>query len=230
MKSPVRKSGRGIFLWEEKANNALVIIRALFLSVVIHLVLLLGSPAGSIRARPEHVRTGALQGILAKPAVGEHRGGVQGGTPLKKGRALWREAVSPVPSANSAVAHAPNGKTQETVGERLSTLATTDEAEISADGLRQYRLDLARVARQYKRYPAVARQRAWEGDVLVLVRLDSALTVPGVELVSSSGYQDLDAEAVALVGMAVRSANVPDSLRGRSIALRLPVRYSLREE
>ncbi|MFZ2267850.1 MAG: hypothetical protein WAV95_09760 [Azonexus sp.] len=85
---------------------------------------------------------------------------------------------------------------------------------------------IARVARRFKRYPVQVR----EADVLISIRLDVVAGEPAVELASSSGYPELDAEALALVSMAVRSAVVPESLRGRSVVLSLPVRYSPPDE
>jgi periplasmic protein TonB len=100
----------------------------------------------------------------------------------------------------------------------------------SADVLRQYRLDLARAARQFRRFPGLAHDQTKEGDVLILVSFDLVSDKPVIELASSSAYPELDAEAVALFGMAVRSVSVPASLRGRPFSLSLMLRYSRRDE
>jgi periplasmic protein TonB len=101
--------------------------------------------------------------------------------------------------------------------------------EANPDGIRQYRLNLAREARRFKSYPGVARERGWEGDVVVVVNTAAGAELPQVALGQSSGRPLLDEEAINLVGQAVRSAAIPDSLRGRSFALTLPIQFRLDE-
>ena len=100
---------------------------------------------------------------------------------------------------------------------------------VSHDGLREYRLNLGREARRYKRYPAVARERGLEGVVVVVVSTTAGISVPQVSLSHSSGYSVLDAQALEMAVLAVGSANLPESLRGRDFALDLPIRFSLGE-
>ena len=49
------------------------------------------------------------------------------------------------------------------------------------------------------RYPDLARQRGWQGTVLLLVQIDAQGVVTNVEVEESSGYQLLDAAAVNAV-------------------------------
>ena len=100
---------------------------------------------------------------------------------------------------------------------------------ISPDGLREYRLNLSREARRHKRYPALARQRGLEGIVIVMVSAGAGLPVPQVSLSRSSGQEVLDQQALEMLGLAVRSASLPDSLRGRDFAIDLPLHFSLDE-
>lgn len=106
-----------------------------------------------------------------------------------------------------------------------SALATLDA--VSPDGLRQYRLNLAREARRFKRYPALARQRGWEGVVVVVVNMLPGGATPHVSLSQSSGFDLLDQEALELVLLAVHNAVVPDNLRNRLFGLTLPIHYRL---
>ncbi len=99
----------------------------------------------------------------------------------------------------------------------------------SADGLRQYRLNLAREARRFKRYPAQARERGWEGVVVVVVNTVAGADRPQVMLSQSSGFEILDQEALDLVTQAIRTALIPDSLHGRLFGLTLPIHYHLDE-
>lgn len=102
-------------------------------------------------------------------------------------------------------------------------------ASISQDGLREYRLNLSREARRYKRYPALARQRGLEGVVVIVVNTSAGLPLPQVSLGRSSGQDVLDQQAMEMLGLAVRAASLPDSLRGRDFALDLPIHFSLDE-
>jgi periplasmic protein TonB len=100
-------------------------------------------------------------------------------------------------------------------------------ADISVEGVRQYRLNLAREARRFKRYPELARERGWEGVVVVVVNTAAGATAPLVSLSQSSGFNQLDQAALELLETAVQTAVLPESLRGRQFGLTLPVDYRL---
>ena len=100
---------------------------------------------------------------------------------------------------------------------------------LSQDGLREYRLNLGREARRYKRYPSIARARGLEGVAVIVVSTTAGIAVPQVSLSHTSGHQVLDTQALEMATLAVRFANLPESLRGRDFALDLPIRFSLDE-
>lgn len=99
--------------------------------------------------------------------------------------------------------------------------------ESNLDGVRQYRLSLAREARRFKRYPGLARERGWEGVVVVVVTTVAGVGIPQVKLSQSSGFDPLDQAALELLELAVQSAVLPESLRGHPFALTLPIHYRL---
>lgn len=99
--------------------------------------------------------------------------------------------------------------------------------ESNLDGVRQYRLSLAREARRFKRYPGLARERGWEGVVVVVVTTVAGVGIPQVKLSQSSGFEPLDQAALELLELAVQSAVLPESLRGHPFALTLPIHYRL---
>lgn len=103
------------------------------------------------------------------------------------------------------------------------------QAGVSADDLRQYRVSLASAARRFKRYPALARERGWEGTAEVAIRFVSTLPAPDVAVVRSSGHDLLDEQAVQMVAQAARAIALPDGLRGRDLEIRFPVKFSLDE-
>lgn len=106
---------------------------------------------------------------------------------------------------------------------------TTVEAPLSPDGLREYRLNLGREARRYRRYPALARERGLEGVTVVVISTSDGFVLPQVSLGRSSGHLVLDTQALEMVALAVRAASLPESLRGRDFGLDLPIRFSLEE-
>jgi periplasmic protein TonB len=99
--------------------------------------------------------------------------------------------------------------------------------QVDLDGVRQYRLSLAREARQFKTYPALARERGWEGVVVLIVTTVAGARVPQVSLSQSSGSDVLDQAATELMERAVQTASLPESLRGHQFALTLPIHYRL---
>ena len=98
-----------------------------------------------------------------------------------------------------------------------------------ADDLRTYRLNLAREAGRYKRYPAIARERGLEGVVVVVVSTRAGVALPQVSLSQGSGEAVLDRQALEMVSLAVRYATMPDSLRQRDFGIDLPIHFLMDE-
>jgi protein TonB len=140
------------------------------------------------------------------------------------------EKTAPVMPESVASSPAVVVATNATSGESQSGEARAKPVEsISQDGLREYRLNLSREARRYKRYPALARQRGLEGVVVIVVSTSAGFSVPQLSLSRSSGQEVLDQQAMEMLSLAVRAANMPDSLRGRDFAIDLPIHFSLDE-
>ena len=221
--------------------------RALFISLTFHLVVLLSlrhvTQFGEQGSRAENAVINALllapgKGGLPPPASPlnsippptKNSAAVAGNTP-KPG--LGRE--KPVlPSFSRSTATGDVGVIDAAVVSSHETVSATGTAappkdEVSPDGVRQYRLNLAREARRFKRYPPLARQRGWEGVVIVLVSTVASGLVPQVSLGQSSGFELLDQEALELVSQAAHTATVPESLRNRQFGLTLPIHYRLDE-
>ena len=91
-----------------------------------------------------------------------------------------------------------------------------------ADGLRQYRLALAREARRFKRYPERALLAGIGGTAEVRVE-QAAGALPVARLAHSSGDEALDAAALNMMREAAPRTLIPEPLRGRSFSVSLPV-------
>jgi protein TonB len=98
---------------------------------------------------------------------------------------------------------------------------------ISGEGEREYRLNLAREARKFKAYPPVARERAWEGIVLISVSPPLHSAWPDVSLQRSSGFEEIDRQALEMMAQAVKMAAIPPGLQGRRFQIVVPVEYRL---
>jgi len=104
---------------------------------------------------------------------------------------------------------------------------TLSNKGVNPDELRQYRLALAIAARRFKHYPAMARERGWEGTAEVALSLGGQRPVPEVALARSSGHAVLDRQAQEMIAQAARATVLPESLKGRDLRLSLPVQFSL---
>lgn len=107
--------------------------------------------------------------------------------------------------------------------------AVDDESLASDGGSAALRLELARRAREFRRYPAEAKVNAWQGVVVVSIAYSGAARQQLVTLERSSGHAVLDRQALEMVEQAGRQANLPQSLLGRRFRLSLPVEFSLME-
>lgn len=92
----------------------------------------------------------------------------------------------------------------------------------------QYRVQLIDEARRHKRYPALARENNWQGDVKVAVVV-AANGRPTVTLRGSSGYDVLDRQALEMFSRAARAVPIPPSLRGKEFTLEVRAVYGLED-
>lgn len=110
-------------------------------------------------------------------------------------------------------------------------------ATVSADGLREYRVALARAASRFKEeydrnYSALERERrrGWEGRVEMTVRAMALGGVSRVTLARSSGHSVLDEQAQELIGRAVQATPLPGSLRGQTFSLSVVLDFRLEND
>lgn len=137
------------------------------------------------------------------------------------------------PETREASSHAPIVSPAPLVGSGVSkTVAVPAPAHesVSADDLRHYRLSLATAAKRFKRYPALARERGWEGTVDVAINGSSLLPEPEIVLLRSSGRTLLDEQALAMLKQAARVTMVPEGMRGRNFRVQLTMEFSLEND
>lgn len=149
---------------------------------------------------------------------------------LPLGTATGAQAVADTAGPAVPAAGAPGMASQAatTVPDRGGALASAGAAAgPDADGIRVYRIGLAREARSHRRYPPLALERGWTGTAEVQVDVSRQGRARQILLARSSGHEILDREAVAMMSHAAASAALPDSLRGQEFAVRLPVVFDL---
>jgi len=100
---------------------------------------------------------------------------------------------------------------------------------VDADGVRAYRIGLAREARAFRRYPQLARERGWSGTAEIQVGISREGMARQIHLARSSGHEVLDQEAISMMSRAAQAAALPESLRGRAFVVHLPVVFDLAE-
>jgi protein TonB len=128
----------------------------------------------------------------------------------------------PVPPAE-----APQGPLASILETPAASAPPTAEApeSLSRD---QYRLELIDEARRHKRYPPLARENNWQGDVRVAVVV-GANGRASVTLKDSSGYEVLDRQALEMFTQATRAVPVPPALRGKELVLDVRAVYGLED-
>lgn len=100
----------------------------------------------------------------------------------------------------------------------------------AVQSLAQYRLQLIGAARKYKRYPRLAMENNWEGDVVVRMAFGGNGLLAGLTIQSSSGYAVLDQQALEMFRQAAKSIEVPPGLRGRDFSFEVRAIYNLRDQ
>ena len=206
------------------------LLPALGLSLAVHAVLLLSA----VRLFPPMPETPAALDVVmtagknipapAKPAS-PASAPPSPPTPEHHEHVVRRLVVSDAPPATAAVSASLPVPTS--VGKPAPAPASE---RASADDLRQYRFSLAAAARRFKRYPALARERGWEGTAEVTLTFSAVLPTPEIALTRSSGRVLLDEQALAMVNQAARSTLPPPGLKGKDYRVLLPVTFSLDDQ
>jgi len=99
-----------------------------------------------------------------------------------------------------------------------------------AEGLRGYRLALAREARRSWRYPQQALDEKWQGTTDIRIELLSGGHLSSVRVERTSGYAVLDGAALQMMSRAATSAQIPASITSDSLSIVVPVKFSLAGE
>lgn len=98
----------------------------------------------------------------------------------------------------------------------------------SPELLSGYTQGISKMLAQHREYPRVALMRGWEGSVTMRLRVAPSGRLIDAELHTSSGYDVLDRQALAMVAEAGPLPAPPEGLRDGEIEVLVPVNFRLR--
>lgn len=220
-----------------KAPPARGLLSALALSCALHVLLLWPDALPRMTQQAGRPLTATLRVPVAvsSPALPTSSGPSEKTYPEAKTDPQQRVVAKtdPVTMAAPSAAASPRAMGSASLGGDTGILDRNPGAQEEAparpdvEGIRAYRIGLAREARAYRHYPALARERGWTGTAEVRVDVSHEGQPRQVLLARSSGHDILDREAVQMMSRAAASAALPESLRGRAFAVRLPVVFDI---
>jgi protein TonB len=123
----------------------------------------------------------------------------------------------------SPTAH--NATRANNANEDPAPTAVGDEPD--AVDIPQLLTDLRRAVDRHKFYPSLARQRGWQGEVVLAFRIDHTGAIERVRLAQGSGYPVLDKSALEAMRRVGRLDSAAAALPRNVIDLELAVIYRL---
>lgn len=100
------------------------------------------------------------------------------------------------------------------------------DADIEA-ARQAYGNSLSREIAKNKRYPRIAQMRGWEGSVRLLLEIDSNGKIVAIRIEEASDREVFNTEAQEMVKRVIQPPPIPDTLRGRSFTVRVPISFKL---
>ena len=99
-----------------------------------------------------------------------------------------------------------------------------------AAALQRYHQDVTGAAARFKRYPRVAIDNNWQGEVVVRMAIDASGRIALLRVQHGSGHAVLDRQALQMFESAKSLVAIPRELRGRQFELELRAIYGLRDQ
>jgi protein TonB len=132
--------------------------------------------------------------------------------------------AEPAPSAPAAPATPAPGPVA-----KADPQPAAPSVEADAGSLAQYRMQLIGVAKRYKRYPRVAMDNNWEGDVVVRMVIGANGMISSISVKTSSGHEILDKQAIDMFTKAKPLVPIPGALRGKEFTIEVRAIYNLKD-
>jgi protein TonB len=139
-------------------------------------------------------------------------------------------APAPPPAAPVEAAPEPAPAPSPVALDEPRTTAPPPPGPAAAEvALQRYRQGIKDAAARFKRYPRVAIDNGWQGEVVVKMAIAADGRIASLDVASGSGFPVLDRQALDMFRDAQRAVPLPRELRGRRFELELSVLYDLRE-
>ena len=136
------------------------------------------------------------------------------------------DSAAAASSASSAAPGQARSAPQPPVGAPTEASARSG-SEVDSGTLEQYRLALIVATRRYKRYPAIAMEKGWQGRVEVRMEIGANGMLASASVKRSSGHEILDNQALDMLKKGKTTVQIPTSLRGRAFNVDVPVIFNL---
>jgi len=210
---------------------------ALAFSLLLHALLLFGLPGYTDSRRPG-IASGLITARLVAPQALPAAPAVAPPAPIAKPALTPAQQLEPaaalapsIPASPAALAEGASAAPAPIAkAEPGSGLASPGAERIDAESVDEYRLQLISAAKRYKRYPRVATDNNWEGDVVVRMVIGASGMIAAASVKTGSGHEVLDQQALEMFKRATTLVPVPPALRGKEFIIELRAIYSLRDQ
>jgi protein TonB len=135
--------------------------------------------------------------------------------------------VAPAPPAAEPAPAPSTAPAQAAAAPQPAAPVARPGADVDADSVGRFRMQVIEAAIKLKRYPRAAVDNNWEGKVDVRVTFGSDGRRKSVVIVRGSGHEILDKQAVDTVIKA--EVPLPAGLRGKEFAFDIPVIFNLKD-
>lgn len=98
---------------------------------------------------------------------------------------------------------------------------------LDGDLLAGYGRELAGAVARHQRYPRLALLRQWQGSAMLRLEFGADSRLLAVRVLSSSGYEALDQQALEMVRAASPLPQLPAALAGQPISVDVPVVFKI---
>ena len=112
-------------------------------------------------------------------------------------------------------------------GPVLAVPVASHPTAVDAEVLAAYGRELAGAVATQQRYPRIALLRQWQGTAVLQLELAVDGRLLGVRVLSSSGHETLDRQALEMVREAVPLPSLPAALAGRPLTVDVPVVFRI---
>lgn len=141
-----------------------------------------------------------------------------------------QKATPPVQQATNTATSSSNTMTSSSSNSASSSSSTSNASSQTQSSMSPatWQSSVLQKLERLKRYPSEAQSDKQEGITTIKITINRQGHVLASKLAKSSGYSLLDKEAVALAYRADPLPAVPDTIKGNSITLNVPIEFYLK--